>query len=73
MYFRFNKRKVIDELSDSILVVEAEAPGQAFGEQGTPDIKELFVQTFGCLSSPRANGTLTTSQDGRACGAQELR
>ena len=33
MYFRFNKRKVIDELSDSILVVEAEATGQTFGNK----------------------------------------
>ena len=26
------------------------------------------MQTFGCLSSPRAYGALTASQDGRACG-----
>ena len=32
MYFRFNKKKVIDELGDSILVVGTEATGQKFWE-----------------------------------------
>lgn len=46
MYFRFNNRKVIDEFSDSILMIGTKATGQKFWKSDKPGMRELFVQTL---------------------------